>query len=199
MHSTIIRIVSVNLPTGEGAFDFIAYSNEANEAMPHLALLAKGTDLTQTVNVRIHSECLTGDVFGSKRCECGDQLHQAMQYVTQHGGLIIYLRQEGRGIGLINKLHAYVKQDEGYDTAEANVALGFEYDERTYEAAIAILNDLGVKKINILTNNPAKIASIEASDIEVRERIKIEVTPTFENKNYLRTKKDKFGHLLEEV
>jgi GTP cyclohydrolase II len=199
MQQKIKREVSVNLPTADGDFDFIAYSNEDNQAMPHLALLAKGTDLNEIVNVRIHSECLTGDVFGSKRCECGDQLHQAMDYVTKNGGLIIYLRQEGRGIGLINKLHAYVKQDEGYDTAEANVALGFEYDERTYDAAIAILHDLGIRKINILTNNPAKVASIEESDIEVVKRIKIETLPNSENKKYLKTKKEKFGHLLDEV
>jgi GTP cyclohydrolase II len=199
MDQKIKRVVSVNLPTFDGEFDFIAYSNGANEAMPHLALVARGTDFTNTVNVRIHSECLTGDVFGSKRCECGEQLHLAMKYITEYGGVMIYLRQEGRGIGLINKLHAYVKQDQGFDTAEANVALGFEYDERSYEEAISILNDLKIKHINILTNNPAKIASIEKSNIEIMSRIKIEAKPSNENKKYLRTKKEKFGHLLDEV
>jgi GTP cyclohydrolase II len=199
MDQKIKRVVSVNLPTSFGEFDFLAYSNEANEAMPHLALVARGTDFNNTVNVRIHSECLTGDVFGSKRCECGEQLHLAMKYITEYGGVMIYLRQEGRGIGLINKLHAYVKQDQGFDTAEANVALGFEYDERTYEEAIAILQDLNIKKINILTNNPKKIAYVENSGIEIIDRIKIEAKPSIQNKNYLKTKKEKFGHFLDEV
>jgi GTP cyclohydrolase II len=191
----IFRLVNIMLPTADGLFDFIAYNNRNNKEMPHLALVAKDTQLGEIVNVRVHSECMTGDVFGSKRCECGEQLSKAMEYTSANGGVIIYLRQEGRGIGLINKLHAYQKQDEGLDTAEANVVLGFEYDERTYEDAVYILRDLGIHKINILTNNPSKILSLEDGGIEVVKRIGIKITPQKENERYLETKRTKFGHI----
>lgn len=164
--------------------------------MPHIALINPDTDFSAAVNLRIHSECMTGDLFGSYRCECGEQLHWSMDYIRKHGGVIIYLRQEGRGIGLINKLHAYTKQDEGLDTAEANKVLGFDYDERTYEDAVTILDDLGIQQVHLLTNNPEKINSLENSSLTVLDRIPIEISPRKENKAYLRTKKEFFGHKL---
>lgn len=165
--------------------------------MPHIALINPDTDFSAPVNLRVHSECMTGDLFGSYRCECGEQLHWSMDYISEHGGVIIYLRQEGRGIGLINKLHAYTKQDEGLNTAEANKALGFGYDERTYEDAITILDDLGIKEIRLLTNNPKKIKSLDIPGLTVLDRIPIEIPPREENKNYLKTKKEFFGHKLQ--
>tara|TARA_Y100000385_G_scaffold217571_1_gene226718 strand:- start:153 stop:581 length:429 start_codon:yes stop_codon:yes gene_type:complete len=142
---------------------------------------------------------MTGDVFHSYRCECGEQLDWAMKYIQEHTGVVIYLRQEGRGIGIINKLHAYIKQDEGYDTAQANKELGYGYDERTYEDAIAILTQLGIHKISLLTNNPDKIIAFEDSDINVFSRISVEIEPREENKKYLETKKDFFQHKLGKV
>ncbi len=189
----------VSIPTKHGSFMTIAYSSIENDPMPHIVLLNPDTDLTKPVNIRVHSECMTGDVFGSYRCECGEQLDKAMEYVAEHGGLVIYLRQEGRGIGIINKLHAYVKQDEGYDTAEANKVLGFGYDDRTYEDAVAILRDLGVKAIQLITNNPSKIEALEESGIRVDGRIALNIKPRIENLGYLKTKKEKFGHQLDMV
>ena len=167
--------------------------------MPHMVLYNPQTDFSGVVNVRIHSECMTGDVFGSMRCECGEQLAWSMDYLGKNGGVLIYLRQEGRGIGIINKLHAYVKQDEGFDTAEANKELGFEYDQRTYEDAVTILQDLGIKKVNLLTNNPAKIQGIDNCILEVVNRIPVEIAPNADNINYLKTKKDFFGHKLNKL
>ena len=190
---------NVSIPNVFGDFMTIAYSTDKNDRMPHIVLLNEATQLSGTVNVRIHSECMTGDVFGSFRCECGEQLSKAMEYVAEYGGLVIYLRQEGRGIGIINKLHAYQKQDEGYDTAEANRVLGFGYDDRTYEDAVAILNDLGVTSINLITNNPSKIEALEHAGINVENRIAIHIEPKKENKAYLRTKKEKFGHQLDMI
>ncbi len=184
------------IPTRYGDLHICTYAVSPEEKMPHLALINPETDLTKTVNVRTHSECMTGDVFGSYRCECGEQLDCSMRYIAEKSGLIIYLRQEGRGIGLINKLHAYVKQDEGYDTAEANELLGFGYDDRTYEDAITILNDLGVRKINLLTNNPAKLNAFVNSNIQIIERIPLEIKPREQNYHYLLTKKQRFGHEL---
>ena len=141
---------------------------------------------------------MTGDVFGSYRCECGEQLSKSLEYVGSNTGVLIYLRQEGRGIGLINKLHAYIKQDEGYDTAEANIVLGFGYDDRTYEDAIAILRDLKISRINLITNNPKKIKALEDEpSILVHSRIDLDIKARKENIGYLRTKKDKFQHLLK--
>jgi len=196
---TLKRRSSAPIPTAHGTFDTIAYSHSVQEKMPHLVLLNDSTDLNDAVNVRIHSECITGDLFGSYRCECGEQLDKAMEYVSKNGGLIIYLRQEGRGIGIINKLHAYTKQDEGYNTADANKVLGFGYDDRTYQDAVDILKDLGIKKINLLTNNTDKINAIANSEIDVAERIPVEVQPKKENIDYLRTKKEFFGHKLHKI
>lgn len=197
VRSTIKRIkkqAEVPIPTRYGVFQTIAYAASANDAMPHIVLINPETDFSKPVNVRIHSECMTGDLFGSYRCECGEQLGYAMEYIGEHGGIIIYLRQEGRGIGIINKLHAYVKQDQGYDTAEANKVLGFGYDDRTYEDAVTILRDLELGEINLLTNNPDKIEALESSAIAVASRVPIKIKSREENASYLKTKRDFFGH-----
>ena len=199
MHKKISKIINqaqVTIPTRYGNFQTIAYASDSNEKMPHMVLIHPDTDMSDIVNVRIHSECMTGDVFHSFRCECGEQLDWSMQHIQEHSGIIIYLRQEGRGIGIINKLHAYIKQDEGYDTAQANKELGFGYDDRTYEDAIAILSDLGISKILMLTNNPDKIDAFDNTDIEVISRVPVEIVPREENKKYLETKKTFFRHKL---
>lgn len=197
--SKIKNQAEVTIPTRYGTFRTIAFASDSNEKMPHMALVHPDIDFSKIVNVRIHSECMTGDVFHSYRCECGEQLDWSMQYIQKHTGVIIYLRQEGRGIGIINKLHAYVKQDEGYDTAEANKELGFGYDDRTYEDAITIISDLGIGKVNLLTNNPEKIKAMDNCTIKVMNRIPVEIEPHFENFDYLRTKKYFFGHKLNKL
>jgi len=197
--SKIKNQAEVTIPTKYGTFRTIAFASDSNEKMPHMVLIHPDTNMSEIVNVRIHSECMTGDVFHSYRCECGEQLDWSMQYIQEHTGVVIYLRQEGRGIGIINKLHAYIKQDEGYDTAQANKELGYGYDERTYEDAIAILTQFGINKISLLTNNPDKIIAFEDSDINVISRISVEIEPREENKKYLETKKDFFQHKLGKV
>lgn len=146
--------------------------------------------------VRIHSECMTGDVFHSRRCDCGEQLAKAIEMAAENGGVVIYLRQEGRGIGLINKLKAYNLQDTGLNTADANTHLGFDVDGRQYDLAVEILNDLGIRRIHLLTNNPLKIEAIEHSDIEIVSRIPLVIEPKKENHSYLKTKRELMGHLL---
>ena len=193
----IIRQAETSIPTQFGAFKMVAYAADPENPMPHLALISKNTDFTKPVLVRIHSECMTGDVFGSLRCDCGEQLEEALRIIGQEGGVVIYLRQEGRGIGLINKMKAYNLQDEGMNTAEANVHLGFEIDERDYSIAISILKDLGVKSVLLMTNNPDKIESLQDSEIEVVGRIPLEIKPHQENKSYLQTKRNIMGHLLD--
>ncbi|HOY11758.1 MAG TPA: GTP cyclohydrolase II [Saprospiraceae bacterium] len=185
------------IPTDWGPFTMKAYSRTHNDQMPHFALIQNPIDITKPVNVRIHSECITGDIFKSNRCECGEQLSKSMEYISKNGGVLIYLRQEGRGIGIINKLHAYEKQDQGFDTAEANTVLGFEVDARSYNDAIEILNDLNIKTLNLLTNNPDKIKAIEKGNIEVKKRIPLVIKAKKENQKYLDTKKNIFGHLLD--
>lgn len=185
------------IPTDWGPFNMKAYSRIPNDQMPHFALIKEPIDTSDTINVRIHSECITGDIFKSNRCECGEQLSKSMEYISKNGGLLIYLRQEGRGIGIINKLHAYEKQDQGFDTAEANTVLGFEIDSRDYDDAIAILKDLGISSINLLTNNPDKIRAFDHSNIHIHSRIPLVIKAKKENKKYLQTKRDLFGHLLE--
>jgi len=191
----------VSLPTTAGKFELAAYSTEKDDKMPHLALISQKTNSTseEVVNVRIHSECITGDLFGSLRCDCGDQLDKSLNYINRNGGILIYLRQEGRGIGIINKIKAYVEQDKGFDTAEANKRLGFGFDDRKYEDAIEMLVDLGVTKINLLTNNPSKIEAFENGRVELVSRTPLEISPNDENIKYLKTKKDFFGHLLKSV
>jgi len=148
------------------------------------------------VNVRIHSECITGDLFGSTRCDCGEQLKASLDYIHEYGGMLIYLRQEGRGIGLVNKLKAYNLQDEGFDTVVANHQLGFATDLRNYDAALAILNQFGIKRIQLMTNNPEKLHAFETSGVSVESRIPLVIPAVSENERYLQTKKDSLGHML---
>jgi len=187
---------NAKIPTNWGQFMMIAYAKNKTENMPHLAMLHEDVDISKPVLVRIHSECLTGDIFGSKRCDCGEQLAQSMAMIGEEGGLLIYLRQEGRGIGLINKLEAYNWQDKGLDTVEANTHLGFEADARRYEVAQKILKDLGIKQIRLLTNNPAKIGAFDTSSIDIVERVPIIIKPQENNLNYLKTKELRMGHLF---
>ena len=199
MSEKLKREAEATMPTEFGRFNMIAYQSETSAYTPDIAIVHPEVDVTQPVAVRIHSECITGDLFHSQRCDCGQQLHTALHYIQKEKGVGIYLRQEGRGIGIINKLKAYNKQDEGLDTVEANVALGLEVDYRQYEKAIEILKDLNVKRINLLTNNPDKIEAFEKTDIELIERIALEIKATENNKRYLQTKKETLGHFLKDV
>ncbi|MEM9328294.1 MAG: GTP cyclohydrolase II [Bacteroidota bacterium] len=187
--------IEATLPTKFGTFKIKTFESEF-PGFPHLALFTNDYSTELVVDVRIHSECMTGDVFGSTRCDCGDQLDFAMRWVQDRGGVIIYLRQEGRGIGLVNKLAAYNLQEDGLDTQDANLELGFHADERSYEVAIQILEKLGVTSIRLLTNNPEKLLAFEGSGIEVLERIPIEIAPQPDNAAYLKTKKERMGHLI---
>jgi len=187
---------ATEIPTPWGNFTMIAYASEHSERMPHLAMVHESFNNATPTLVRIHSECLTGDLFGSKRCDCGEQLDTAMKLAAEQGGVVVYLRQEGRGIGLINKLKAYNLQDQGYNTAEANTHLGLEVDGRQYEVAIQILEDLGITAIELMTNNPLKIQAIEESGIEVKSRVPIVIPPKKENLGYLKTKEELMGHLF---
>lgn len=187
-----------NLPTEFGNFKILAFSESASDWMPHIVLIAENTDFSKPVNVRFHSECLTGEVFHSTKCECGQQLDAAMQYMQTHGGLIIYLRQEGRNIGIINKIKAYALQEQGFDTVEANLELGLPADDRNFGLAIEILNYLEIKAINLLTNNPEKLNFVKNSDIKLVERIPLLMPSNAQSERYLQTKKDFFGHLLDE-
>jgi 3,4-dihydroxy 2-butanone 4-phosphate synthase/GTP cyclohydrolase II len=191
-------LVQSKLPTKYGIFDVVAYESGFAD-FPHLALIKGPISNSEVIDVRIHSECMTGDVFGSSRCECGEQLEFSMKWVQENRGIVIYLRQEGRGIGLVNKLKAYNLQDEGMNTREANIHLGFHSDSRNYEPAINILNDLGITRIRLLTNNPDKINAFENTGIELLGRVPIEITPSPDNKGYLQTKKDEMGHLLTKI
>ena len=191
------KTVATRLPTRHGEFHLYAYQAHA-ETTDHLALVKGEVAALSSVMVRIHSECLTGDVFDSMRCDCGEQLHAALRMIQEEGaGVLIYLRQEGRGIGLTNKLRAYQLQDNGRDTVEANLELGFEADPRHYRTAIAILEDLGILSIRLLTNNPGKISDFEGSPIRLVERLPLQIYPNHENIDYLRTKRDRLGHLLD--
>jgi len=189
--------VVARIPTHWGEFQVLAYANHPSELLPHLAIIHPDYALTKTPLVRVHSECLTGDLLGSTRCDCGEQLHISMDMVHRQKGVLLYLRQEGRGIGLINKLKAYNLQDEGLNTVDANHQLGFEADGRTYEIAALILKDLGITQIRLLTNNPSKIDSLQNHGIEIVERMSIQIEPTAPNAKYLRAKKDIMGHLLD--
>jgi len=196
--SLIRRMAEATLPTSFGGnFKMIVYENDVDD-WQHIALVKGDIKENDEVLVRVHSECLTGDLFGSLRCDCGDQLHRAMSMVQKEGkGIILYMRQEGRGIGLVNKIKAYALQEEGKDTVEANIELGFKPDLRDYGIGAQILADLGVRKMRLMTNNPKKIVGLEGYGIEVVKRVSIEIDPNENNIHYMKTKKKKMGHLLK--
>ena len=190
------KVETVDLPTAHGDFKLTMYRSRVT-GLEHLALVKGKVDDGAPVLVRVHSECFTGDVLGSERCDCGPQLHQAMEMVEKEGrGAILYMRQEGRGIGLANKLHAYHLQERGLDTVEANVALGFAPDLRDYGEGAQILVDLGIRKLRLMTNNPCKIAGLEGYGLEIAERVPVVIPPTAHDRRYLETKKEKMGHLI---
>jgi len=192
--SLINRQVEVDMPTAHGNFKLIAFE-QTNTQELHLALVKGTWHRDEPVLVRVHSSCVTGDIFGSCRCDCGSQLHHAMEMVDREGkGVVLYMKQEGRGIGLLNKLRAYKLQEEGWDTVEANLQLGFDMDERDYGVGAQILRDLGVTKIKLITNNPKKRVGLMGYGLEIVENVAIEMTPNAHNEKYLMTKRDKLGH-----
>ncbi|MCK6618585.1 MAG: bifunctional 3,4-dihydroxy-2-butanone-4-phosphate synthase/GTP cyclohydrolase II [Cyclobacteriaceae bacterium] len=194
--SLIEREVDVDMPTEYGHFKLIAYKQTSTQET-HLALVKGSWKKDEPVLVRVHSSCVTGDIFGSCRCDCGSQLHAAMQMVEREGkGVVLYMKQEGRGIGLINKLKAYKLQESGMDTVEANLQLGFDMDERDYGVGAQILRDLGVTKIRLLTNNPKKRVGLMGYGLEIVENIPIEIAPNPHNERYLKTKRDRLGHTI---
>ena len=192
----IERVAEARLPTRYGKFTAIAYKSHVDTG-EHIALTIGEWTADEPVMVRIHSECLTGDVFGSMRCDCGEQIDLALKQISEEGnGVFLYMRQEGRGIGLHNKIKAYSLQDQGLDTVEANETLGFEPDLRHYGVGAQILRDLGVRKLNLLTNNPKKVAGLSGFDLEIVDRIPVEAEVTDENRTYMKTKKARMGHIL---
>lgn len=194
---TVTRKVTTRIPTAYGDFQLCYYSNSA-DSKEHLALYMGDLASAETVLIRVHSECFTGDVLGSRRCDCGEQLDRSMAMVAGAGtGVILYLRQEGRGIGLLEKLRAYNLQDEGFDTVDANLMLGHEADARDYSLAALMLQDLGVTSVRLITNNPDKILALRSAGIEVTERVSLEVPANADNADYLLTKAQRMNHLLQ--
>jgi len=194
--SQIKKHIDVNMPTEYGDFKLVAYEEPATNEI-HMALVKGEWKKGEPVMVRVHSSCVTGDIFGSCRCDCGSQLHSAMTMVDKEGkGVVLYMKQEGRGIGLLNKLKAYKLQEEGLDTVEANLQLGFDMDNRDYGIGAQILHDLGISKIRLITNNPKKRVGLMGYGLEIVENIPIEIAPNPHNEKYLLTKRDKLGHLI---
>ncbi|MCK4234355.1 bifunctional 3,4-dihydroxy-2-butanone-4-phosphate synthase/GTP cyclohydrolase II [candidate division WOR-3 bacterium] len=195
----VVREAEAELPSKHGDFKVIAYRDLISDIV-HIALVKGEVKGKKDILVRVHSECLTGDVFGSKRCDCGEQVHSALKIIEEEGeGVFLYMKQEGRGIGLLNKIKAYRLQEKGFDTVEANEELGFPPDLRDYGIGAQILVDLGLSSIRLLTNNPKKVVGLEGYGLYIKERISIEICPNKLNKEYLKTKKTKLGHLLESV
>lgn len=194
--SIIIQGVEVDLPTEFGHFRLIPFIQKSN-GLEHIALLKGEFSRSEPVLVRVHSSCITGDIFGSYRCDCGNQLHEAMKLIDKEGkGVILYMNQEGRGIGLFNKIRAYKLQEEGLDTVEANIRLGFNEDERDYGVGASMLHSLGLGKIRLISNNPVKRAGLEGYGIEIVENVPLEIQPNCHNRFYMETKRDKMGHFL---
>mgnify|MGYP003389039906 FL=1 len=194
---TVTRKVRTRIPTDYGDFQLCYYSN-TQDKKEHLALFMGELSNTEPVLARIHSECFTGDVLGSRRCDCGEQLDKSLSVISQAGsGVLVYLRQEGRGIGLLEKLRAYNLQDGGLDTVDANLELGHEADARDYSLAALILRDLGVESVQLITNNPVKIEALENSGIEVTERVSLDIAANPDNVSYLRTKAQRMNHILK--
>ena len=195
--SLIQRVISVDMPTEEGDFDLVAFKQKDN-GLEHVALVKGEWDEVDEVLVRVHSSCLTGDVFGSCRCDCGEQLEKAMQLIEKEGkGVIVYMNQEGRGIGLLNKLKAYKLQEQGLDTVEANLKLGFGMDDRDYGIGAQILRDLGVRKMKLMSNNPRKRTGLIGYGLEIVDNVPLHVQPNPHNAKYLNTKREKMGHTLK--
>lgn len=188
--------VSAFLPTQYGEFKIFSFPSVEHPNYPDIALVSGELNAQQAILLRMHSECLTGDVFASKRCDCGQQLTASLDFIAKNGGIFIYLRQEGRGIGLHSKIKAYHKQELGMDTVEANTELGFLPDQRDYSAAVNILNYFGIRQVQLLTNNPDKIHALELAGIQIMDRIPLVIASNPYNDHYLKTKRDKMGHLL---
>ena len=196
MEKLIRRKETANLPTEYGVFKAVVY--ECSKGLHHIALIKGDISQDDAILVRVHSECLTGDVFHSLRCDCSQQLDKALKVIGKESGIVLYLRQEGRGIGLLNKIKAYSLQDKGMDTVEANEKLGFKADARDYTVGVQILADLGIRRMRLITNNPKKIEGLKKYGIKIVERVPLIIKPNTTNKKYLEAKRKKLGHYLEE-